>query len=78
MTAYSNERERLEKLLYHLKTSALADVPADLLLEPLARTRPNVRIVAYCGNVRQVLVTRLFRTREIFKVAPVVAVYFLI
>ena len=71
LTAPSHERERLEKLLHHLQTKSLANVPADLLLDPLPRTRPNIRLVAYCGNVRQVLIGALLRPREFLKLASI-------
>lgn len=73
MTADSHERQRLEKLLHHLQTKSLADVPADLLLDPLQRTRPGVRLVAHYTGVRQVTVRRLFGLRDILRAAPVAA-----
>lgn len=73
MTADSHERQRLGKLLHHLQTKSLADVPADLLLDPLPRTRPGVRLVAHYTGVRLVTVRRLFGLRDILRATPVTA-----
>ena len=60
-----NEQERLPepqrqpKLLHHLRTEQLVDVPPGLLKDPWSSTRPFVGLVADCDKVRQVFLGSL-------------------
>ena len=50
----ADERERRRKLLHHLRTGQLNDVPSSLLLESWSGTRPFVKLVADYDKVWQV------------------------
>ena len=66
-----NEQERLPepqrqpKLLHHLRTGQLVDVPPGLLKDPWSSTRPFVGLVADCDKVRQVFLRSLSKGQVI-------------
>lgn len=68
------ERQRLEKLLDHLRKGALAAVPRELLLEPQPHTRPCVRLVAHYPRMQQVFMGN-FRLLAVIKLIPVAALW---
>ena len=71
------ERQRLEKLLDHLREGSLAAVPCELLLEPQPHTRPCVRLVAHYPRLQQVFIGN-FRLLAVIKLIPVAALWIVV
>ena len=63
------EPQRQQKLLHHLRTGRLADVPDELLLEPRSDTRPSVRLVAHYPVLQQMVVGNL-SLPDVVKLVP--------